>query len=99
MFTRDGDNLEVSIEIPLVDALTGCFTAVPLIEGETMTLASENIVIYPGYQKVLKGKGMPSPKQDGSRGDLHIVFLISFPTKLSDEQREEAVSFLQDCSY
>ncbi|XP_028753281.1 dnaJ homolog subfamily B member 13-like [Neltuma alba] len=98
-FTRDGDNLEVTIDIPLVSALTGCSIQVPLIGGETMTMSFEDTVIYPGYQKVIEGKGMPNPKQeDGKRGDLHIKFIINFPRELSDEQKEEAVTYLKDCS-
>ncbi|XP_054778754.1 uncharacterized protein LOC129286760 isoform X2 [Prosopis cineraria] len=98
LFTRDGDNLEVRVEIPLVKALTGCSIPVPLIEGETMAVSFEDTVIHPGYQKVIEGKGMPDPKQDGRRGDLHIKFLINFPTQLSDERKEEAASYLKDCS-
>ncbi|KAI9103643.1 hypothetical protein K1719_023266 [Acacia pycnantha] len=101
LFTRDGQNLEVRVEIPLVNALTGCSLQVPLIEeGETMTVSFEDTVIFPGFQKVIEGKGMPNLKQqDGRRGDLLIKFLINFPTELSDEQKEEAVSYLKDCSY
>ncbi|KAF7803626.1 DnaJ-like subfamily B member 13 [Senna tora] len=97
LFSRDGNNLEICVEIPLVNALTGCSLPVPLLGGETMNVSFENIVIYPGYVKVIQGKGMPDPQQNGKRGDLHIKFLISFPTELSDEQREEAVSILREC--
>lgn len=62
-----------------------------------MSLSFENIVIYPGYEKVIQGQGMPNPKNKGTRGDLHVKFLIDFPTELSDEQRQEAFSILQDC--
>ncbi|KAJ1419975.1 HSP40/DnaJ peptide-binding [Sesbania bispinosa] len=97
LFMRDGNDLEICLEIPLVDALTGCSIPIPLLGGENMTLSFENTVIYPGYEKVIKGQGMPNPKNNGTRGDLHVKFLIDFPTELSDEQREEAVSILQDC--
>lgn len=30
---------------------------------------------------------------------LRITFLVKFPSELSDQQRSEAVSILQDCSY
>ncbi|XP_054801365.1 uncharacterized protein LOC129305330 [Prosopis cineraria] len=98
LFTRDGYNLEVCVEIPLVNALTGCLIPVPLIEGETMNVTFENIIICPGYVKVLQGKGMPDPQHNGRRGNLHIKFLIDFPRTLSDEQKKEVVSILQDCN-
>ena len=97
LFQRDGDNLKTTIEIPLVNALTGCSIPVPLLGGEKMILSFEDTVIYPGYEKVIRGQGMPNPKQDNRRGDLHIKFLVDFPRELGDDQREEAASFLQDC--
>ena len=97
LFRREGNDLEICVEIPLVDALTGCFISIPLLGGENMGLSFENNVIYPGYEKVIKGQGMPNPKNNGIRGDLHVKFFIEFPTELSEEQRKEAASILQDC--
>lgn len=97
LFRRDGIDLEICVEIPLVDALTGCSLQIPLLGGENMDLSFENTVIYPGYEKVIEGQGMPNPKNNATRGDLHVKFLIDFPKELSDEQREEAVTILQDC--
>ncbi|KAI3745899.1 hypothetical protein L6452_08310 [Arctium lappa] len=34
VFKRNGDDLEVAIELPLVDALTGCTLTVPFLDGE-----------------------------------------------------------------
>lgn len=97
MFSRDGDDLELGVEIPLVNALTGCSITVPLLGGEKMSLSFDN-VIYPGFQKVIRGQGMPNLRQQGTRGDLRIQFLVEFPSELSEEQRAEAASILQDCS-
>ncbi|XP_020221141.1 protein psi1 [Cajanus cajan] len=97
LFTRDGNDLEICVEIPLVDALTGCSISIPLLGGENMTLSFKNIVIYPGYEKIIKGQGMPNPKNNGIRGDLHVKFLVDFPTELSEEQRKEASNILQGC--
>ncbi|KAG5016095.1 hypothetical protein JHK82_021770 [Glycine max] len=97
LFRREGIDLEIGVEIPLVDALTGCFISIPLLGGENMGLSFENDVIYPGYEKVIKGQGMPDPKNNGIRGDLLVRFLIEFPRELSEERRKEAASILQDC--
>lgn len=97
LFTREGDDLEIGIEIPLVKALTGCSVPVPLLGGEKMTLSFDDI-IYPGYEKVIRGQGMPNSKERGRRGDLRIKFLVEFPSELSDEQRAQAVRILQDCT-
>ncbi|KAK2393084.1 hypothetical protein P8452_15163 [Trifolium repens] len=97
LFSRNGNDLEICVEIPLVDALAGCTIPIPLLGGEKLNLSFENTVIYPGFEKVIKGQGMTNPKDNSTRGDLHVKFFIDFPTELSDEQRKEAVSILQDC--
>lgn len=97
LFTRDGDDLEIGVEVPLLSALTGCTISVPLFRGDKMTLSFDDI-IYPGYEKVIKGQGMPNPKDPGKRGDLRIKFLVQFPKELSDEKRAQACRILQDCT-
>ncbi|KAK8706635.1 hypothetical protein V6N13_050190 [Hibiscus sabdariffa] len=96
LFKRTGDDLEIVVEIPLVKALTGCPLAVPLLGGDTMSIYVSDI-IYPGYEKVIQGQGMPNAK-GGNRGDLRITFLVKFPNNLTDEQRSEACSILEGCS-
>ncbi|KAA8536551.1 hypothetical protein F0562_029029 [Nyssa sinensis] len=98
LFKREGDDLELGVEISLVDALTGCTITVPLLGGEEMTLSLDDI-IYPGYEKIVSGQGMPKPKELGKRGDLRLKFLVEFPAELSDEQRSDTLSILAaDCS-
>lgn len=98
LFTREGADLEYGVEIPLVNALTGCSISVPLLGGESMWLSFEDTIIYPGFEKVIPGQGMPT-KIQGKRGDLRIKFLVEFPSELTDEQRHEAFTILQqDCS-
>ncbi|XLS68754.1 hypothetical protein HN51_019777 [Arachis hypogaea] len=95
---REGNNdLEICIEIPLVDVLTGCSLPIPILGGENLTLSFENTVVYLGYVKVIEGQGMPTLKNDGKRGDLHVKFLVDFPKELSDEQRQEAFRILENC--
>ncbi|KDP38849.1 hypothetical protein JCGZ_05006 [Jatropha curcas] len=95
LFEREGDDLELALKIPLVKALTGCSISVPLLGGEKMCLSFDDI-IYPGFEKVIRGQGMPTT-EEGKRGDLRIKFFVEFPIELSDEQRTQASSILQDC--
>ena len=95
MFRREGDDLELAIEIPLVKALTGCSLPIPLLGGEKMKLKIDEI-IHPGYQRIIMGQGMPNTREQGNRGNLKVLFLINFPTELTDEQRAAAVSILGD---
>ncbi|KAK8552289.1 hypothetical protein V6N13_120701 [Hibiscus sabdariffa] len=95
LFRRDGDDLELSVEIPLVKALTGCSVPIPLLGGETMNLEIDEI-IGPGYQRVIEGQGMANKKHEGSRGNLKVFFVINFPKELTCEQRAAAVILLGD---
>lgn len=95
LFKRLGNDLELSVEIPLVKALTGCSISVPLIGGDKMNLSIKK-VIHPGYEEIIPGQGMPKSKE-GGRGDLRITFLIQFPNQLTPQQRSEAYEILKDC--
>ncbi|KAF9612399.1 hypothetical protein IFM89_039395 [Coptis chinensis] len=94
LFKRDGDDLVLAVEIPLVKALTGCTLMIPLLGGEKMSLLLDEI-IHPSYEKIVEGHGMPNPKSEG-RGNMRIKFRINFPTDLSDQQRSDILSLLQD---
>lgn len=97
VFIREGDDLELGVEVPLVQALTGCTITIPILGGETMNLSFDEI-LYPGYEKIIPGQGMPKSKQEGVRGDLRLKFLVDFPTELTDEQRSEVLNILNECS-
>lgn len=97
LFRREGDDLKIIIEIPLFKALTGCEISIPLLGGENMPLMIDDI-IYPGYEKIIQGEGMPITKQHGKRGNLKVTFLVDFPTELTDEQRSDILSILEDSS-
>ncbi|KAL5982779.1 hypothetical protein ACLOJK_016855 [Asimina triloba] len=96
LFKREGNDLILSLQIPLVKALTGGNLSIPLLGGEKMSCSLDEI-IYPGYEKIVEGQGMPVAKEHGLRGDLRIVFDVEFPKKLSDKRRKEASRILQDC--
>ncbi|KAL3845516.1 hypothetical protein ACJIZ3_002919 [Penstemon smallii] len=96
LFIREGDDdLELGVEIPLVEALTGCTLSVPLLGGQPMSLTIDDI-IYPGFQKIVTGQGMPKQNEPGVRGNLIITFLVEFPEELTDEQRLDVVNILQN---
>lgn len=97
-FKRVGDDLVLKIEIPLVNALTGWTFSFNLLTGEQMTLSFKDEIIYPGYEKVIEGHGMPLANEKGRRGDLRIKFHVRFPTKLSDRQRSVIQEALENGS-
>ena len=46
------------------------------------------VMQYPGYEKVIRGEGMPVSKRPGEKGDLRVRFDIQFPRYLNDKQKE-----------
>lgn len=94
-FKWEGDDLEMTVEIPLLKALTGCTISVPLLGGEAMSLEIDDVV-SPGYERIIQGQGMPNPKDDDKRGDLKVKFLVEFPTQLTDQQRSDVCRILED---
>ena len=84
-FKREGDNLYLSLQIPLTTAVLG---------GEVMasTLGGKvKLKIKPltqnGTRVRLRGKGFPKYKKEGHYGDLIITYNIKLPKELTAEQR------------
>ncbi|XP_028757535.1 dnaJ homolog subfamily B member 1-like isoform X2 [Neltuma alba] len=96
LFTREGDDLELGLEIPLVKALTGSTISVPLLGGKRMDLTMDDQIVYPGFRTIVRGLGMPMSNDPQKRGDLRITFLVQFPTQLTHDQRSQVVNILQD---
>jgi DnaJ C terminal domain len=81
VFKRDGNDLFIEREIPLVDALAGVqFTLTHLDKRRLRIASGKSEVISPGTFKCVDGAGMPIPGTGGMRyGDLYIKFTITFP--------------------
>ncbi|KAE8697702.1 PHD finger protein ALFIN-LIKE 1-like [Hibiscus syriacus] len=86
LFKRDGNDLIVTQKISLVEALTGYTAQLTTLDGRNLTVPINNI-ISPNYEEVVKGEGMPIPKEPSKKGNLKIKFNIKFPTKLTPEQK------------
>ncbi len=79
---RAGDDLLISYEIPLVDALCGGEVHFAGIDGKPVRFRVNTV--QPGSEQTLANLGMP--KKDGTRGDLRITYRVKFP-HLSDSQK------------
>ncbi|XP_052173075.1 uncharacterized protein LOC127788622 [Diospyros lotus] len=86
VFKRDGNDLVVTQKITLVEALTGYTAQLTTLDGRNLTVSVNNIV-SPNYEEVVKGEGMPIPKDPSRRGNLRIKFNIKFPSRLTSEQK------------
>ncbi|XP_020167284.1 uncharacterized protein [Aegilops tauschii subsp. strangulata] len=98
-FKRQGDDLVLKAEVPLVNALTGWSFSFRLLGGEKVSWSFRDEVIRPGYEKVVRGEGMPVVGgKKGARGDLRVKFDVVFPKNLTGEQRRGLVEILRGCA-
>ncbi|GMH22993.1 hypothetical protein Nepgr_024836 [Nepenthes gracilis] len=86
VFKREGNDLSVTHKISLVEALTGYTAQITTLDGRNLTIPI-NSIISPTYEEVVKGEGMPIPKEPSKRGNLRIKFNVKFPTRLTSEQK------------
>lgn len=93
VFRREGDDLSLTREIRLSEAIMGTEIEVPTIDGRTLKTR-----IPPGTQPNtklrLKGHGMPRMNGNGS-GDCYVQIAVSIPRELNRKQ-EEAVRNLSE---
>jgi len=95
VFTRDGDNLEMAVTIPMTAAALGTDITVATLEAERDDLAAEAASVtvgvpagtQSGARVVVPGRGVPRLRGNG-RGDLGVTFAVATPTKLDGEQRD-----------
>ncbi|KAF9593896.1 hypothetical protein IFM89_025932 [Coptis chinensis] len=86
IFKRDGNDLIVMQKISLVEALTGYTAQLTTLDGRSLTI-TVNSIINPSYEEIVRGEGMPIPKEPSKRGNLRIKFNIKFPSRLTSEQK------------
>lgn len=83
-FVRNGDNLEVEVDVPFVVAALGGEVKVPTLSSSLkMTIPAGS---QSGQKFRLANQGMP--KLDGAKGDLVARLKIVVPKKLSDRQKQ-----------
>lgn len=86
-FHRDRDDLYKTIEIPLVDALTGFSIELKHLDGELFKVDVDFVTECDHVMRV-PGKGMPRRSGRG-HGDLYLTFEVDFPDTLTGEQKKQ----------
>lgn len=86
-FERDGDDLSVDVEVDAFTAMLGGHVEVP-----TMSRAVRLKIpggTQSGRKFRLNSKGMPRLRGRDQYGDLYVRILITVPTELNDDQRQQ----------
>jgi len=86
VFTRQGNDLHVEMEISLGEALTGFSKKVTHLDGREVTV-EENGVTSPYDTKRIEGEGMPLHDVPSQKGDLYVKIKVNWPAKVSEAQK------------
>jgi molecular chaperone DnaJ len=82
---REGDDLHLSVSIPMTGAALGTSVKVETLDGEIELEIKAGT--QSGYVIPIKGKGM-TRLRGGGRGELFAHISVEIPTKLSKRQEE-----------
>jgi len=103
-FTRDGNDLHLTVPISLTDALTGFPVNLQTLDDRNVRLFI-NEVVHPQYVKRVEGFGFTIPAADGKDkepqprfGDLLLTFTVTFPAYL-DNTRQTKIKEALEGSY
>ncbi|MBQ9359306.1 MAG: DnaJ domain-containing protein [Abditibacteriota bacterium] len=84
-FSRDGNNLTVTVDVDYLTGLLGGEVTVPTLEKtNTLTLPP---MTGSGKRFKISGKGMPKFKSEGY-GDLYVVCRVQIPSEVSSREKE-----------
>lgn len=87
VYHRDRDDLYKTMEIPLVDALTGFSITLVHLDDKEFVVNVDTVTDCDHVMRV-PGKGMPRRNGRGF-GDLFLTFEVDFPDELTQEQKNE----------
>lgn len=87
-FTRQGDNLHMSMTISLLDSLVGFSRTFKHLDDHNVVVTKPSVSSCSEVVTV-KGEGMPKKGKKGVRGDLHITLQIEFPRQFNDKQKDQ----------
>ncbi|CAK7263384.1 Molecular chaperone (DnaJ super) [Sporothrix epigloea] len=88
LYTRDGDDVVVTVDLDLKEALTGWKRIVTTIDGKKINLDKSGPT-QPGSSDSYPSLGMPMSKQPGQRGKFVVKYNVKFPTTLTQDQKQK----------
>jgi len=92
VFSRNGDDLLCTLEVPMTDAILGTRTSMVGLDGKV------ELEIKPGTQSAdiltVKARGLTKLRGSG-RGDLRVGIHVVTPTKLDNHERELVRQFAE----
>ena len=93
-FRRQGDHLEMTMDITLQEALLGFRRVFNHLDGHEFVVTNRNGISKPNQVIRIKEEGMPVHNFPSQRGDLTVILNVIFPRSLSESQKEALHSIL-----
>ena len=90
-FTRKGQDVYVTAQVPFVTAALGGEVLVPTLDGKAFCRIPAGT--QPGSKIRLKGKGIVSMKDHSITGDEYVVVQIQVPRNLSEQEKQKLREF------
>jgi len=84
-FTRKGDNLHITVELSLKEALLGFSKKIKHLDGHNVVISRETVT-QPGDVEKVSGEGMPQHGYSSFQGDLFVEYKVIIPTQFTPEQ-------------
>ena len=96
-FVREGNDLYIDIEVPVIDAILGCNVVVETINGKKLT-AKIPSGTEDGYTLRFKGYGMPKYGSN-EYGNMFGEIKLKMPKKLTDKEREDLLKLKESDNF
>jgi len=84
---KDNHDLHIDVQLSLLEALVGFQRSIQHLDGHQVLLKKRTVTSQGEVMRV-SGEGMPHHNYASKFGDLHVHFSITFPTALSNAQRD-----------
>jgi len=93
LFTRDGDDIILNVDLELKEALTGWKRTVTTIDSKSLNI-DKGGPTQPGSSDVYPNLGMPLSKKPENRGNFVVRYNVKFPRTLTAEQKRKLKEIL-----
>jgi molecular chaperone DnaJ len=93
-FTRDGNDVHVTVNVPLSMAVLGGSVTVPTLTGEATLKVDAGT--QPNEKRVMRGKGIKDVARSATVGNEYVTFNITIPTHLTHTQRTAMEQFAKE---
>eukprot|EP01059_Diplonema_ambulator_P032131 TRINITY_DN6152_c0_g1_i1.p1 TRINITY_DN6152_c0_g1~~TRINITY_DN6152_c0_g1_i1.p1 ORF type:complete len:537 (+),score=158.73 TRINITY_DN6152_c0_g1_i1:33-1613(+) len=88
LFRRAGDDLYMTLNLPLIDAVNGFSRTLRHMDGHEFTVASHTPTPH-GLVLALQDEGMPKHDDYTTKGVLYVTIEVMFPKALDEKQKTE----------